>query len=386
MYDKVLHNRWSKLATAVAGAVLMAVAINLFIVPQGLYTGGLLGLCQVIRTLLVTKLGVMANFDIAGLIYLASNVPLLLLAYKTLGRTFVLRLTICTVVNSLSMSIIPVPAQPIIPDLLTSCMVGGILVGFSSGLMLTCGGSSGGMDILGLYLSKKGTGFTVGKFSLLFNAMLYTLCMLLFNAQTAIYSAIYTVFSSLFVDRVHQQNITVQVTIMTKVMDIKPFQAILHRLDRGLTRWTGQGAYTGEPVQVLCICVSKYELESIRSTPPRSSSCRRASARAGISRRIYRNFVKKGRRPFLAKGIRSEPRIFACCAQSVFCDVHAAAKYGFDFIRAGRGAHSARHGKAPPAVGWRGFPFMRGRSRRPSGRRLRRGRCRSGAGARRARR
>lgn len=161
MYDKVLHNRWSKLATAVAGAVLMAVAINLFIVPQGLYTGGLLGLCQVIRTLLVTKLGVTANFDIAGLIYLASNVPLLLLAYKTLGRTFVLRLTICTVVNSLSMSIIPVPAQPIISDMLTSCMVGGILVGFSSGLMLTCGGSSGGMDILGLYLSKKGTGFTV---------------------------------------------------------------------------------------------------------------------------------------------------------------------------------------------------------------------------------
>ena len=52
-----------------------------------------------IRTLLVTKLGVTANFDIAGLIYLASNVPLLLLAYKTLGRTFVLRLTICTVVN-----------------------------------------------------------------------------------------------------------------------------------------------------------------------------------------------------------------------------------------------------------------------------------------------
>ena len=75
MYDRVLHNHWSKLATAVAGAVLMAVAINLFIVPQGLYTGGLLGLCQVIRTLLVTKLGVTANFDIAGLIYLASNVP-----------------------------------------------------------------------------------------------------------------------------------------------------------------------------------------------------------------------------------------------------------------------------------------------------------------------
>ena len=103
------------------------------------------------------------------------------------------------------------------------------------------------------------------------------------------------------------------------------------------------------------------------------------------SKRNSSKFQQKGF-ALLLEGIRSEPRIFACCAQSVFCDVHAAAKYGFDFIRAGRGAHSARHGKAPPAVGRRGFPFMRGRSQRPSGRRLRRGRCRSGAGARRARR
>lgn len=94
--------------------------------------------------------------------------------------------------------------------------------------------------------------------------MLYTLCLLLFNAQTAIYSAIYTVFSSLFVDRVHQQNITVQVTIMTKVMDIKPFQAILHRARPRHDPLDGTGRLHGEPVQVLCICVSKYELETLQ--------------------------------------------------------------------------------------------------------------------------
>ena len=81
--------------------------------------------------------------------------------------------------------------------------MGGILAGFSNGLVLTCGASCGGLDILGLYLSKKGKGFTVGKFSLLFNAALYTLCLILFSAPTAIYSAIYTVFNALFVDRVH---------------------------------------------------------------------------------------------------------------------------------------------------------------------------------------
>ena len=50
-----------------------------------------------------------------------------------------------------------------------------MVAGFSNGLVLTCGASCGGLDILGLYLSKKGRGFTVGKFSLLFNAcLLYT--------------------------------------------------------------------------------------------------------------------------------------------------------------------------------------------------------------------
>ena len=191
MLDKLVHNRWPRVGAALFGSLLLALAINLFIVPQHLYTSGLLGLCQVIRTLLDTKLGIrFSNFDLAGTLYLLANLPLLLLAYKTMGRTFVAKLALCTVSNSLFLSIIPIPAEPIIPDMLTSCLVGGILAGFSNGLVLTCGASCGGLDILGLYLSKKGRGFTVGKFSLLFNAALYTLCLILFSAPTAIYSAI----------------------------------------------------------------------------------------------------------------------------------------------------------------------------------------------------
>ena len=166
MLDKLVHNRWPRVGAALFGSLLLALAINLFIVPQHLYTSGLLGLCQVIRTLLDTKLGIrFSNFDLAGTLYLLANLPLLLLAYKTMGRTFVVKLALCTVSNSLFLSIIPIPAEPIIPDMLTSCLVGGILAGFSNGLVLTCGASCGGLDILGLYLSKKGRGFTVGRFS-----------------------------------------------------------------------------------------------------------------------------------------------------------------------------------------------------------------------------
>ena len=265
MLDKLVHNRWPRVGAALFGSLLLALAINLFIVPQHLYTSGLLGLCQVIRTLLDTKLGIrFSNFDLAGTLYLLANLPLLLLACKTMGRTFVVKLALCTVSNSLFLSIIPIPAEPIIPDMLTSCLVGGILAGFSNGLVLTCGASCGGLDILGLYLSKKGRGFTVGKFSLLFNAALYTLCLILFSAPTAIYSAIYTVFNALFVDRVHQQNITTQVLIVTKLRDLEPFWELGRKMDRGITYWTGHGAYTGDEVQILCICLSKYEIETLQ--------------------------------------------------------------------------------------------------------------------------
>lgn len=199
-----------------------------------------------------------------GTLYLAANLPLLLLAYKTMGRSFVAMLALCTVSNSVFLSIIPIPATPIISDVLTSCLVGGILAGFSNGLVLTCGASCGGLDILGLYLSKKTKGFTVGRFSLLFNAVLYAMCLVLFSAPTAIYSAIYTVFNALFVDRVHQQNITTQVLVVTKLRDLEPFWELGRKMNRGITYWSGHGAYTGDEVQILCICLSKYEIETLQ--------------------------------------------------------------------------------------------------------------------------
>lgn len=264
MFGKLSHNRWLKLCVGVLGALVVATAINLFVVPHGLYTSGLLGFCQLIRTILVQKLGLTPAFDVAGILYLLLNIPLLLLAWKNLGRAFVVRTLICTVSCSVFLTVIPVPAEPIIEDLLTSCLLGGIVCGFAGGLILTCGCSSGGLDILGLYLSKKGKGFTVGKFSISCNAVLYALCLVLFDAATAIYSTIYTVFNSLFLDRTHQQSITVQVLIFTREKHTELPKFIMERLERGVTYWQGYGAYTDQPLQVLCVCLSKYEIQTLQ--------------------------------------------------------------------------------------------------------------------------
>ena len=264
MFQTLIHNKYLRLLTGIFGALIHAAAINLFVVPQGFYSGGLYGVCQVVRTLLVQQFQLVTPVDLAGIFYLVVNIPLLILAWRSFGRPFVMRMTVCTAVDSIALALIPSPAVPIVADPLTSCLVGGICAGFACGLILTCGGSTGGLDVLGLYLSKKGSRFTVGKFSISFNAVLYAVCALIFSLNTALYSVIYTVFAALFIDRVHQQNISVQMLIFTKHKSAEMKTFIMERLQRGVTLWNGRGGYTNEPVEVLCVCLSKYEILTVQ--------------------------------------------------------------------------------------------------------------------------
>ncbi len=265
MFDRALHNRWIRLSMCVIGAFIMAMATNLFIVPHNLYNGGLLGFSQLIRSILTQKLGIVMGFDFSGILYLLLNVPLLWMAWKNLGRSFVVRTLICTGCCSLFLTLIPVMEQPIIQERLTSCLLGGIVGGFAGGMLLTCGCSSGGLDILGLCVSKKKKSSTVGRFNTTCNVVLYSLCLVLFDASTAIYSAIYTVFYGLFLDRLHKQGITVEVLIITKEKNPELPKYIMDKLDRGVTYWDASGAYTGDSVRVMCVCLNKYEIEKLKT-------------------------------------------------------------------------------------------------------------------------
>ena len=86
MLYTTLHNRILRLVLAVLGELIAAAALNLFIVPLSLYTGGLLGFCQLVRTLLQDFLGVsFGAYDIAGVLYFLLNIPLLILMNLTIG-------------------------------------------------------------------------------------------------------------------------------------------------------------------------------------------------------------------------------------------------------------------------------------------------------------
>jgi uncharacterized membrane-anchored protein YitT (DUF2179 family) len=292
MLYSALHNRWLRLFAALAGEALIALGVNLFIVPLGLYSGGVLGVCQLFRTLLQTYAGFdFGSFDITGVLYFIVNIPILLYGYKVLGRSLAGKTIICTVAYSLFSSIIPIPVTPIVNDFLTSCLIGGLLTGFGSGIVLTCGCSSGGLDVVGLCLSKKGSSFTVGRFSLTFNFFLYAICLFLFNVEVAIYSVIYNFATVMVMDRMHQQNISVQALIFTRGDGYKLGQEIISKLGRGVTYWNGAGAFAGASIRILCVCLSKYEVEDLVDLVQEKDPIAFFTIQEGVQ--VYGNFHRK---------------------------------------------------------------------------------------------
>lgn len=252
---------------ALAGAVVYALGINLFIVPVSLYSGGIMGFAQVIRTVLVEYLHApFQNFDVAGVIYYLINAPILLLSMKRIGRRFFVKTVMCVTIVTVLLSVIPIPVQPILPDdTLACCVIGGIICGLGMGLALKCGGSLGGTDIVGMMLIKWRRDFRVGRVNMIVNVVLYGICLFLFNVPTVIYSLIYAFVSGFAIDKVHAQTINVEVRVITKKKDEELEKEIFAELDRGVTKWEAVGAYTEEPVHVLYILASKYELSQLKN-------------------------------------------------------------------------------------------------------------------------
>ena len=254
-----------RLIGAVGGTAAYAVGMNLFVVPHGLYTGGMMGFCQVIRTLLVQYAGLpLENFDIAGLIYYIFNIPLFIIAIKKLGKIFFTKTLACVTAMSFFLFVITVPKVPVVEDMLASCLIGGILCGSGIGFSLKMGSSDGGTDVLGVLLIRWKKDFSVGKVNLFVNIVLYSICLFLFDVETVIYSLIYASVSSFAVDRVHSQNINVEVNIITKNACVEMEQEIFSKMERGITKWKALGAYTDENTEVPYMVVSKYEVGRLK--------------------------------------------------------------------------------------------------------------------------
>lgn len=243
------------------GCFISSCGISFFLTPVHIYSSGILGVSQIIRTLLA-DVGIVFPFEISGIINFCLNIPLFVLAYFKVSKRFFSLTLLCIAVQTTFLSLIPVPSIPVVQDTLASCLAGGFIAGCGTGIMLRAHGSSGGLDIVGVYLSQKYPNFSVGRLSLIVNTCLFIVCAMLFNIETAIYSMIYLVVSTFVIDKVHYQNINMTAMIFTRNKEIVEF--ITNDLHRGVTYWKGIGGYTEKETFVLMTAVSKDEVHFLR--------------------------------------------------------------------------------------------------------------------------
>lgn len=246
------------------GTLLYSLGMNLFVVPAGLYTGGIMGLSQLLRTFLLRATGWTPAIDIAGLINYAINLPMLLLAWRRLDHRVVLKTLLSVTGTTIFLSLVP-RTDILSGDQLARCLIGGMLCGCGIGITLWMGGTSGGMDVIGMMLLKRGSHTSIGHVNLIWNLALYAICAAAFNLSTAIYSILFSFISTTAMDKLHMQNINVEVTVVTKVLSPEMEHEILVDLHRGITRYEGVGEYTGQPVHIFYILVTKYEISRLRA-------------------------------------------------------------------------------------------------------------------------
>ncbi len=251
---------WGQAGQAMIGEILFAIAVNLFIVPFGLYNGGIIGISQLIRSFIVNVFNIHTSYDFAGIINFLFNVPLFILAYRHISKTFFFRTLFCVIIQTIALTVIPIPEVPLVEEMLTSVLIGGILGGVGGGMILSAAASGGGTDIIGVLLTLKNRKLSVGKIGLSINVIVYSICGLLYGVSVMIYSIIYTAIYSLVVDKLHEQNICSTAVIFTKVKPNKIINFIQVELDRDVTWWEGVGSHDDTKTYICYAVLSKYEL------------------------------------------------------------------------------------------------------------------------------
>ena len=248
----------------ILGAFIVAVALEMFLIPNKIIDGGVIGISMM--TSYVTKWNL-------GLLIFCINIPFILLALKALGKKFILNTVVATILLSVATNIVT-GIPPATNDLLLATIFGGILLGFGVGLILRNNASLDGTEMLSIVLSKKLKIVSVGELLMGMNLFIYTAAGFLLGWERAMYSILTYYVASKVIDSVLEgldksKSIRIVSDFSQEIGD-----AIMKELNVSVTYMKAKGGYSKQE-KVLTFCVvNKFEIpklkELVHSIDPRA--------------------------------------------------------------------------------------------------------------------
>jgi uncharacterized membrane-anchored protein YitT (DUF2179 family) len=236
------------------GTAVVAASFNMFLLPNKIAAGGISGLGVILYFLLQVP---------AGLTIFLLNLPLFILAARMFGAPFIFRGLFGAV--SLAVLVEVLAVLPVVTnDLLLASLYGGILMGIGIALVFRARGSTGG-TVLAAQLLNKIFGSTMGQSLIGADFLVIALAGLIFNLELAMYSLISLFVSSRVIDLVQEGVSTSKATLIISDHCERIVSRILGELNRGATVFTGKGAYTGLPREMVLTVVSQSEVPRLKA-------------------------------------------------------------------------------------------------------------------------
>ena len=250
-WKTVLYN----LFLITAGIIVFVIGMNSILIPNKLLGAGVSGVAIIIHYLFPSA-------DV-GITYFLLNIPLMFLGWFTISKRFMLYTIFGMAFFSLAAVVIKTPPVPLKDPILVAIFAG-VVCGVGAGIVLRSLGSAGGVDILATYANKQ-FGLRPGLTSFFVNAVVIMMGAYFFGLQIALYSLIYVFTSSKALDAVltgFNQRLST-IVISDKYKEIA--EEIFKKVNRGATFLQAQGAYSGDPKEVIFTITTLTELPKLKN-------------------------------------------------------------------------------------------------------------------------
>lgn len=244
-------------AVVALGSVIFALAFNWFFEVNQVAMGGVTGLAQVIHAV-VPALSV-------GVLSFLLNVPLFLAGWKYIGFHLLASSLFSMAVSSLAIDAIAAVHTFAPMDPLLASLCGGALMGLGLGIVFTQGATTGGTDVVARLMKLKMPWLPMGKLILIPDVVVLALAAAVFGrVEAALYGGVSLFVATRVMDTVLYGLDTSKVAYIISDRWRDVTDALLRDMDRGVTLFYGEGAYTGTEKRVLLVAFKQKEIVRLK--------------------------------------------------------------------------------------------------------------------------
>ena len=245
------------------GAALYSIGVSSFTTPSKFVAGGVTGIAVLVNHLI--------PFITTGMVVIAINIPLFILAWRRFGIRFIARTIAATATVSLVIDFVDTYGERLGliyhgEEKLLAAVFGGVLCGAGIGIVFLGGATTGGIDILARFLRIRFAHIPVGKLIMICDFIVVMLSGIVYKSVDSILFSLIVVFlASQALDFVVSgRSHSKLLFIMTSNPD-EAVKEIISECGRGVSVLPAQGGYTGENRKMLMCVVRAHEVAEVRA-------------------------------------------------------------------------------------------------------------------------